>query len=178
MIERGRTFAFHHDGYWRDLGRPGAYLAAHHELLEQKADVFADPNWPMCTATPQRPAAMVGDDAQITDSMVASGAAVHGWVYRSVPGPGGVVEAGATVHDSVVMTDAVVRAGAQVGWSIVDENAVIGADAQVGSITNPSGDVRAHSEDIAIVGAGGRVDGGAVLEPGESVAPGGRRRKS
>lgn len=178
VIERGRTFAYHHDQYWRDLGRPGAYLAAHHELLDDAVDVFTQPGWPIRTATDQRPAAIIGEKAQVNDSMVAPGASVHGRVERSVLGPGVVIEEGAHVVDSVVMADVVVRADATVGWSIVDDEAVIGAGATVGSLVNPSGGVRAQSEDIALVGAGARVDGGAVVAPGDSISPGARRRKN
>ena len=33
MIERGRTYGYPLPGYWRDLGRPETYLAAHRDLL-------------------------------------------------------------------------------------------------------------------------------------------------
>ena len=33
LVERGRTFAHRHEGYWRDLGQPHHYLRAHREVL-------------------------------------------------------------------------------------------------------------------------------------------------
>ena len=132
LVDRGRTFAHRHDGYWRDLGQPHHYLRAHHEVLTDDRDVLAVPGWPVLSRLPQRVPARVLDGGEVVDSLLSPGSRVAGVVRRSVLGPGVVVEAGAEVHDSVVFADTVVRAGARVHWSVVDTDCVVEADARLG----------------------------------------------
>lgn len=178
LVERGHTYAHRLRGYWRDLGRPSAYLAAHRELLEGQVDIFDDPaGWPMSTATSQRPGSRIAPEGTISDSMIASGCDIAGTVERSVLGPGVIVERGARVVDSIIMSDTVVRAGAQIGCSIVDCRVTVGAEAKVGSMTPRAAD-RLRSEQVTLIGQRARIDGGATVNGGERVAPGGRRRRS
>ena len=132
LVERGRTVAHHHDGYWRDLGQPHHYLRAHHEILTDDVDVLSMPGWPVLSRLPQRVPARVLDGGVVVDSLLSPGVRVAGRVERSVLGPGVVVEAGALVADSVVFADTVVRAGAEVHWSVVDVRCVVEPDARVG----------------------------------------------
>lgn len=71
--------------------------------------------------------------AELDDAYVAPGAVVRGTVRGSVLGPGVVVEAGATVVDSVVLGDAVVRSGARVIRAVLDERTDVGTGARVGT---------------------------------------------
>lgn len=178
LVERGRAYTHPMPGYWRDLGRPAAYVSAHHDLLEGSVDVFDDPAWPMLTATAQRPGTRVTPRGRIDDSMVAAGCLIEGSVERSVLGLGVHVAAGARVVDSIVMSDTVIRENAQVGWSIVDTRVTVGAGAEVGSMTKPGNGGRARSDDITLVGARARIDGGAMVKTGERINPGSRRRRS
>ncbi len=178
LVDRGRAYTHHLPGYWRDLGRPSAYLAAHHDLLADEVDVFDDTAWPMLTATPARPGSRVTPGGRVDDSMIASGCHIAGTVERSVLGLGVRVEEGAHVVDSVIMSDAVIRAGAQVGWSLVDTEVTVGAGAKVGSMTKPRNGERVRSEDITLIGRRARIDGHAVVEVGRRIAPGTRRRRT
>lgn len=168
LVARGTVVAHPLPGYWRDLGRPSAYLRAHLDLLAEQVDVLGDPGWPIRTATAQGPAARVEAGAVIEESLVADGARVKGTVRRSVIGPDVVVEAGAVVHDSVLMRGTQVRSGARVGWSIVDEQVRVMPDAQVGRTRAPRGE-RLLSEQVTMLGrealvqTGARVDGGTQV---------------
>ena len=42
-------------GYWRDLGQPHKYLAAHHDVLTDDLGVLGDPDWPILGHQQQRP---------------------------------------------------------------------------------------------------------------------------
>lgn len=172
MVQRGRTVVHALSGYWRDLGQPHLYLAAHQELIDDQTSLFDDPDWPILTQQPQRPPARIHEGAELVDSLVSPGVSVAGTVRRSVLGPGVVVEAGATVVNSVVFTDTVLEPGARVDWSVVDRNCVISRDAVVGDR-----DARATSDPDAVtlvgrdcrVGPGVRIEGGARLEPGTTA---------
>ena len=167
LVDRGRTHAHRHDGYWRDLGQPHHYLRAHHEVLTDDRDVLAVPDWPVLSRLPQRVPARVLAGGEVEDSLLSPGSRVAGVVRRSVLGPGVVVEAGAEVHDSVVFTDTVVRSGARVHWSVVDSGCLVEGDARVGAPDAPALD---DPDAVTLVGRGSRVSG--VLPPGGRVEPG------
>jgi glucose-1-phosphate adenylyltransferase len=166
LVERGRTVAHAMPGYWRDLGQPHLYLAAHQDILLDDQGLFDDPDRPVLTRQPQRVPARVLAGADVRDSVVSPGAWVGGTVERSVLGPGVRVEAGAVVRNSVVFADSVVEGGATVDWAIVDQGCRIEAGAVVG---DPAAGC-ADPDRVTIVGRDSRVDtdlgDGARLEPG------------
>ena len=106
------------------------------------------------------------DGARIVDCLLSPGCLVAGKVERSVLGPGVIVEAGATVRNSVVFADTVVDTGATVDWSVVDEGCRIRAGAVVGDPAAGCDD----PDGVTIVGRDSSVDtdlgAAARLEPG------------
>lgn len=168
LIERGTVVAHPIEGYWKDLGKPHKYLAAHHDVLTSDLGVFGDPDWPVLGHQPQRQAARICEGARLADSLVSPGAVVHGTVIRSVLGPGVVVGPGALVRDSVVFEDTVVEEGARLDWAIVDRDCVVGAGAEVGSPDTDPDD----SDAIVLVGRGSRIASRTVLEGGARLEPG------
>jgi glucose-1-phosphate adenylyltransferase len=167
MVERGRTVVHRLPGYWRDLGQPHLYLAAHQEILLDDQGLFDDPAWPILTRQPQRVPARLLDGAEVQDSLVSPGARVTGTVVRSVLGPGVLVEKGAVVRDSVVFADTVVRSGATVDWAIVDQGCVIGSTAVVG---REDAKGTSSADAVTIVGRDSHVD--ERLEPAARLEPG------
>jgi glucose-1-phosphate adenylyltransferase len=167
LIETGTVHAVPVDGYWRDLGQPGAYLQGHRDLLAGRIDVFDHPGRPVISHWPDRPAARVRTGARVADSLLSPGCDVAGRVEGSVLGPGVVVEMGAQVVDSVLFEDVIVRAGAVVTTSVVDVGCRIGRSARIGAV--PTARVAAD-DDIVLVGAGSTVD--SVIAPGARLEPG------
>ncbi len=172
LVEQRQVRAVPLTGYWRDLGRPDAYLQAHRELLAGRVDVFDHPDRPVLSKWPDRTAARVRAGAVVADSLISPGCDVHGTVVESVLGPGVVVAPGAHVEDCVVFGDVYIERGARVTSSIVDECSHIGRDAVVGAM---SASRAARAEDIVVIGRDCRVDpdvgvaAGARLEPGTSA---------
>jgi glucose-1-phosphate adenylyltransferase len=165
LVDRGKVFSHHTEGYWRDLGQPHHYLNAHLELLAGETDLF-DRAWPIRTQQPEREPAYVASGAVVADSMVSSGCRVAGTVTRSVIGPGTVVEAGAEVVESVVSAGVVVRAGSRVVRAVIDAGCEIGPDVTIGGAETPLDDPDA----ITILGRDARA--GADVPPGGRVPPG------
>jgi len=167
FVERGHTVAHHLPGYWRDLGQPHKYLAAHQDVLLDDQGLFGDPEWPFLTRQPQRVPARVLEGGLVVDSLLSPGARVHGEVYRSVLGPGVVVEAGARVRNSVVFSDCVIEKDASLDRVIVDEGSVVSSGSVVG---REDADGTGDPAQVTIVGRESRVsqdlDTGARLEPG------------
>lgn len=170
LVARGRTVAHPLGGYWKDLGRPEAYLACHHDLIDGTCDVFADPTWPMLSPrAAELPAARVRAGAVIEDSLLSPGCEVAGTVRRSTIGPGVVVEPGAVVADSVLLDGVHVGNGAVVRWAVVDERTRIGARARVGAAPTSA---PAHDDEVTLVGRECQVAGGAVVRRGGRCEPG------
>ncbi|WP_425310573.1 sugar phosphate nucleotidyltransferase [Ammonicoccus fulvus] len=167
FVDRGKAYAFPITSYWRDVGRPEAYLGAHRDLLAGRIDVFDDPEHPVRTRHANRVAARFADGCVVADSHVSGGAVVRGTVRRSVLGPGVVVGTGAVVEDSVIMADTVIEANASVITAIVDERCVIGRGARVGA--QPKG-TRPRPDDLCLIGTESRVTG--TLPPGSRLEPG------
>jgi glucose-1-phosphate adenylyltransferase len=168
LVDRGTVVAHPLGGYWKDLGQPHKYLAAHHDVLYGDLGVLDDQGWPIISNQHQRAAARVHDGARVADSLLSPGASVRGTVIRSVIGPGVVVEKGALVRDSVVFEDTVVQEGARVDWAIVDRDCVLGRNAEVGSPDTDPDDPDA----IVLVGRGSRIPPGTVLDQGARLEPG------
>lgn len=171
LVERGKVVAHALPGYWRDLGRPSAYLRAHFDLLDDRVDVLGRPDWPIQTAAPHGAAARVSAEATVVDSLLGDGSRVAGEVRRSVLGADVVVEPGAVVHDSVLMRGARVASGARVGWSVLDQEVVVDEGARVGA-EEAGGDERLRSEEVTLVGMGARIERGEVVAAGEHRSPG------
>jgi glucose-1-phosphate adenylyltransferase len=171
LMDDGGVQAVPIAGYWKDLGRPSAYLQGHRDLLRGKVDVF-DGERPVLSKWPDRTAARVRRSAALEDSLVSPGCDVAGDVVRSVLGPGVVVESGARVEDCVIFADTVVARGAQVRTCVVDERCVVEPRAVVGQVQSGR---PLEDEDLVLVGmdslVGRRttVDAGARLEPGTTV---------
>jgi glucose-1-phosphate adenylyltransferase len=168
LVERQCVVAHRMAGYWRDLGEPHKYVAAHRDVLLDDLGVLGDPSWPILTALPPRVPARVLDGGSVVDSLLSPGCRVAGTVVRSVLGPGVVVEPGATVRDSVAFADTVVRASATVDWAVIDRDCCIDSDSTVGA----PADVAVDPDAIVLVGRGSRVSSGVVVAPGARLEPG------
>ena len=168
LVDRGRTYVHAMPGYWKDLGQPHKYLAAHHDVLTDDLGVLGDLDWPILSHQQQRPAARVLEGGRISDSLVSPGSCVAGTVIRSVIGPGVVVEEGALVRDSVVFRDTRVGAGARLDWAVVDQDCVIGTGAEIGSPDTDPDDPDA----IVLIGRRSTVGAEVVLEQGARLEPG------
>lgn len=172
LIEQRQVRAVPLGGYWRDLGRPSAYLQGHRDLLTGAVDVFDHPDRPVVSKWPDRTTSRIRAGACVEDSLFGPGCDISGEVVRSVLGPGVVVEAGARVEDSVLFQDVRVRRGGRVTTSVLDERSDVGRDAVVGSA--PAGNTLAEEHLVLVgmdstVGSGVEVEAGARLEPGTSA---------
>jgi mannose-1-phosphate guanylyltransferase/phosphomannomutase len=127
LIEGGApVFGFVSDGYWRDLGTPEAYLAAHMDALDGRIEGFRELTGPLVgPAADVDPEARVGRDVILGPSAVVAARAridrsilhervrVHtdALVEGSILGPGSVVEHGAEIRGSVLAAEASVGPG-------------------------------------------------------------------
>ncbi|MEO5951829.1 MAG: glucose-1-phosphate adenylyltransferase, partial [Chloroflexia bacterium] len=134
MMSAGeRVFAFPFTGYWQDVGTVQSYWEAHMELLDDNPafDLY-DPTWVIHTRSEERPPAHIGKKAKVTESLISHGCIIKGTVQHSVLSPGVIVEAGATVRDSIILFDTVISAGSVVDRSIIDKEVILGKNCHIG----------------------------------------------
>ena len=161
LLRDGRKmYAYHFNGYWRDVGTIDSLWEANMEVLDPEnsgIDIF-DEKWKIYSRNPVLPAQKIGPRAVVQDSLITEGCQIYGRVEHSVLSAGVVVEEGATVKDAVLMDGVVVKAGAVVKRCILAENVVVGAGAKIGG-----------DGPIAHVGTGLTIGAGATVKEGAKV---------
>jgi mannose-1-phosphate guanylyltransferase len=142
LAAAGRLYGAPSDAYWRDIGTPASYLAAHHDVLTGAVR----------TESPTG-AAYVGPGAVIDPRAEVD--------PLSSIGPGATIAAGAVVRGSVV------GEGSAVGEGAVLDDAILGAGVRVdaGAVLEPGAVVG----DGAHVVAGARVDGAEPVPTGATA---------
>ena len=120
-------FAYQHDAYWLDIGKPETYLQATYDILGRAVE----------TSVSAPDGIVIGSGCAIAADTVVGPLSVLG--DGVVVGAGSRVErsvvlAGATIGDGCVISDSVVGPRARVGdRSVVAENAVLGEAVTLGA---------------------------------------------
>lgn len=147
MLNAGeRMFAYRFEGYWKDVGTISSLWEANMDLLgEQPTFDVSDGDWKIHSRNPLAPPEYMGENAVVTNSMVALGSEIYGTVENSVLSSNVVIEEGAHVRDSVIMSGTVIKKGAEVNYSIIDEDVVVCEGAKIG-------EDKASAKGIAVLG--------------------------
>jgi glucose-1-phosphate adenylyltransferase len=137
LLKKHHVFGFEFKGYWRDVGTIEAYRNANMDLLTRNAAPGIE-NWRIKTnlhvkgEIGDRPSALFGRTARVSNSLIARGCIIEGKVDHSVLSPGVHVRRGAVVSDSIIFHDTVIGTGAIVAKSIIDKSVTISSAAQIG----------------------------------------------
>ncbi len=136
MLGRFRVFGYRFRGYWGYTRTIDEFWRTNRDLLPSQARIDLE-SWEVRTnldneRTRSRRPTLLGNSAEVVDSILPNGCVVEGIVERSILFPGVVVERGAVVRDSVLMYDTAVRSGARLEQTITDVQAEIGPGARVG----------------------------------------------
>ncbi len=160
-----RMYSYLYKGYWRDVGTLNSYWAANMDAIGMDPDetplILNDSGWRIYYRHNHIPPQYIGKDAEINNSLIGDGCDIRGKVEHSVIFGDVVVEEGAYVRDSVVMTGSVIRRNAAVSYAILDEGARVGTNAQV------KGDQEKGK--LTVIANNAEVEAGAVTEPGAVV---------
>ena len=165
MLNAGeKMVAYPFEGYWRDVGTLDSLWEANMDLLNPNIPIdLYDPDWKMYSRNPIMPPQYIGADAVIENSMVTDGCSVNGTVDFSI-----LVEAGATVTDSIIMPGSVIKSGAIVEYAIVGENCVVEAGAQIGA--RPETIENRDDWGIAVVGHNITISADAKVLPKQIIS--------
>ena len=160
-----RMYAYHFDGYWKDVGTIPSLWEANMEVLdpEHSGINLFDENWKIYSRNSYMTGHKISSTATVENSMITDGCRVDGSVKHSILFAGVKVEPGAKVEDAVVMGGTVIKAGAVVKHCIVAENVVIGEKAVVGAMPAKG------EQGVATVGSGVVIGKNAKIGPNAMV---------
>lgn len=158
-------YAYHFDGYWKDVGTIPSLWEANMEIMdpENSGINLFDDNWKIYSRNSGKPGHMIGSDAVVENTMITDGCRVDGSVKHSILFAGVKVEKGAKVQDAVVMGNTIIKAGAVVEHCIIAENVVIGENAVVGAMPRDS------ESGVATIGSGVYIGDGAKIGPNAMI---------
>lgn len=131
LLDQGkRLFAYHFNGYWRDVGTVESYYRANMELLapEPPFNIF-DREMPIMSNEGALPPHYCGSQAHVTNSIVSNGCVILGQVKNSILSPEVHVAAGARLENAVVLPRARIERDASVCRAIVGERVTVAAGA-------------------------------------------------
>ena len=104
-----RLFAYRFDGYWKDVGTISSLWEANMDLLGDNPTLdLHDRNSRIFSKTAPRSPQYIANNSKQINSMVAGDSEIYGTIINSVISPGVIVESGAVVTDSVIMSDFVI----------------------------------------------------------------------
>ena len=142
LLER-KMYAYHFNGYWKDVGTIDSLWEANMDLLDKNNALdLADSSWKIYTQDTDALPQYIGAQASIERAFITQGCIVDGLVKNSVLFTGAKVAPGAKIIDSVLMPGVEVEEGAVVTRALVADHVKIGKNAIVGS---------ADSENIELV---------------------------
>ena len=164
MLNDGMNlYAYPFEGYWKDVGTIESLWEANMDLLGDKpAFNIHDKQWRIFSRNYAEPPHFLGEEANISNSIITEGCEIEGTVKNCVLSNGVVVEKGAIVKDSVIMSGTIIKAGARVSYSIIDCNSVISENAIVG-------EDREIANGIAVIGSELIVEEGVTIPSGAMI---------
>ena len=137
LAEGARMYAYPFDGYWKDVGTIESYWMANMDLVKTvpEFNLYEDFD-KIYTDADHQPPIYTGPEAVAVGSLLSEGCEVVGEVYNSVLGPGVIVEAGAEVHDSIIMQDCYIGRNSRLYRVIADTNCSVGEGVVIGEGEN------------------------------------------
>jgi glucose-1-phosphate adenylyltransferase len=170
LMQQGcKIYGYKFDGYWGYTRTVQEYWAANMDLLGD--DPLLDlEKWDIRTNLDHRglrdfQPALIGKDADVTNSMIYNGCVVEGTVKNSVLFSGVHVGPGSIIEDSVIFFSNKIGKNCRFSKLISDVNTVYGDNIEIGL---EHGDT---AREIAIVGWNNRVPAGTKLGRGVTISP-------
>ncbi|MCJ7855215.1 glucose-1-phosphate adenylyltransferase [Lachnospiraceae bacterium NSJ-143] len=134
MLEEGENiYAWRFKDYWKDVGTVESYWQANMELIKTlpSFNLYED-FWKIYTNTETQPPQYIAPTGHVKKSIVSDGCEIYGEVINSVLSPDVIIEEGACVKDSIIMTGTVVKSGTVIDRCIIDEYCVVGKNVNMG----------------------------------------------
>lgn len=170
LMQQGcKIYGYKFDGYWGYTRTVQEYWDANMDLLGDEPLLDLE-KWDIRTNLDHRglrdfQPALIGKDADVTNSMIYNGCVVEGTVKNSVLFSGVHVGPGSVIEDSVIFFSNKIGKNCRFSKLISDVNTVYDDNIEIGL---EHGDT---SSEIAIVGWNNRVPAGTKIGRGVTISP-------
>ena len=167
MLEEGQPmYAWRFQGYWKDVGTIQSYWESNMDLIRTlpEFNLYED-FWKIYTNSDHQPPQYTAADAKVEEALLSDGCEVYGEVYRSILGPGVIVEKGAVVKDSIIMAGTTIGEGSLVDKCVIDEKCKIGKNVQMGVGEDVPNELKPaiYNTGITVMGMNSIVPDGVVM---------------
>lgn len=126
LCEQLFIYSYEYKGYLRAFTSVEDYYNFSLELLNQDVlnELFT-PDWPIYTRTYDTPPAKYGDNAKVSNCFIANGSVIDGSIKNSIIGRSVVIEKGAKIENSIILSDAYIGANSKLKNCIIDRGAQV-----------------------------------------------------
>lgn len=126
-------YAYKYGGYWKDVGTVESLWESNMDLLDPEVPIHLyDPPWKIYSKNPVKLPQYVGENAEITNSLVTEGCIVEGKVDHSIIFQSVKIGKNAVISNSIIMPGVEIGDGAIVEYAIIGEESKIGEKAIIG----------------------------------------------
>jgi glucose-1-phosphate adenylyltransferase len=134
LNDKRKLAAYRFKGYWKDVGTVDSLWESNMDLLKEDNELnLQDGTWKIYTEDVNSLPQFIGEEADISNSLITQGSVIYGTVKNSVVGTSCEVGRGAEVIDSVIQPGAKIGEGAKVIRCIVADDVEVAPGAICGS---------------------------------------------
>lgn len=168
MLSCGENmYAYKYGGYWKDVGTVESLWEANMDLLDPEVPIHLyDPPWKIYSKNPVKLPQYVGENAEITNSLVTEGCIVEGKVNHSIVFQSVKIGKNAVVNNSILMPGVEIGDGAVVDYAIIGEETKIGNYACVGKLSE---DFEGTKPPITVIGQEVRIGEAVEIISGDMI---------
>ena len=133
LAEKKSLYAYRFSGYWKDVGTLESYWMANMDLIRTVPEFnLYEEFWKIYTDADHQPPQYLGPASDVRSCLVSEGCEIYGSVFNSVLGPDVIVEEGAVIRDSIIMSDCYIGKNTGLERCIIDDGARIGNNVAIG----------------------------------------------
>ena len=128
-----RMYAYHFNGYWKDVGTLGSYWEANMELVDLIPEFnLYEEYWKIYTKNDAIEPLYIAKGGHVERSIMGEGCECYGHVEHSVIGANVKIGRGAVIRDSIIMCDTEIGSNVTIDKSIIAENCKVGDNVTLG----------------------------------------------
>ncbi|MBQ2153547.1 MAG: glucose-1-phosphate adenylyltransferase [Oscillospiraceae bacterium] len=163
LADGGRMFAYHFDGYWKDVGTIHSLWEANMETLGlHPAFDLNGGEGRIYARNYALPATYIDTHSKNVNCLIAEGCEIYGDIRHSVISTGCRVGREVKIEDSVIMPNVVIEDGAIIRNAIIGEGCHICSGAVIGGTFRED-----EQRQISVLGKNHRIEINQVVKPGE-----------
>ncbi len=169
LQQKAKVYGYKFSGYWGYTRTVEEYWQSNMDLLGPEPLIDLE-EWGLRTNLEHRrirdfEPALLGDDAEIKNSLVYNGCKIGGKVTNSIIFPGVHVKKGAVVENSVLFFNNIVGENCHLNKMVADVNNCYGKGVQIGPESG------SDAEKVTIMGWNNKVPDNTRIAPGATIYP-------